>query len=145
MKLEDIMASWSQDANIDTLNLGEESLRTPKLHSKYYQMFIHERMALKKLEIEFSEKYQLLFDWMDGVLSREELQAHGLEPYLLKRTKADIEKRLQTDPRIIEINKKILLQREKIEFIESILKMISNRGFQIKNAIDFMKFQAGSG
>lgn len=143
MKLDDIMTMWANDANIDPLFLSDESLKTPKLHHQYYCVFIAERLAFKKLEAEFSQLYQLLFDWMDGQLSREELEENGLKPYLQKRTKADIEKRLQIDPRVVAIQQKMAVQREKIEFVESILKMISNRGFQIKNAIDFMKFQAG--
>jgi hypothetical protein len=30
-----------------------------------------------------------------------------------------------------------------LKFLEDIIKTIHNRGFQIKNSIDFMKFTAG--
>ena len=33
--------------------------------------------------------------------------------------------------------------QEKINYVESIIKMINNRGFQIKSAIDWIKFKHG--
>ena len=35
------------------------------------------------------------------------------------------------------------LNREKIDFLESVIKTINIRGFHIKNAIDWEKFKVG--
>ena len=40
MTMEEIMEAWSNDSNIDRTELGEESLKIPQLHSKYYKMLI---------------------------------------------------------------------------------------------------------
>ena len=37
----------------------------------------------------------------------------------------------------------IAYHKEKIEFLESVIRTINNRGFQIKNAIDWEKFKVG--
>ena len=44
---------------------------------------------------------------------------------------------------IINLTLKIGIQHEKIELLESIIKTISNRGFQIKTALDWIKFTDG--
>jgi len=38
---------------------------------------------------------------------------------------------------------KTSLQQEKVDYLEAILRQINNRGFQIKNAIDWNKFISG--
>jgi len=50
---------------------------------------------------------------------------------------------LDSDKDIININLKMAYQMEKLELLESIIKTVSNRGFQIRAAIDWAKFQTG--
>jgi hypothetical protein len=50
---------------------------------------------------------------------------------------------MDADKDIIAISLRMGLQNEKIDYVKSILSMINNRGFQIKNAIDFEKFKNG--
>jgi len=57
--------------------------------------------------------------------------------------KADLPMYMEADKDIIELNLRIGYQLEKIELLENIIKTISNRGFQIKNAIDWNKFIQG--
>jgi len=42
------------------------------------------------------------------------------------------------------MNLKIAYQQEKIDALESIIKMLHNRGFHIKSAIDFERFKVGA-
>ena len=51
---------------------------------------------------------------------------------------------LEGDKDIIELSLKIGYQQEKVELLESIIKSLTNRGFQIKAAIDFYKFTMGA-
>jgi len=39
---------------------------------------------------------------------------------------------------------KIGMQEEKVNYLENIIKMISNRGFQIKSIIDWERFRTGA-
>ena len=45
---------------------------------------------------------------------------------------------------IVTLSLKIGYQQEKIELLESIIKSLSNRGYNIKAAIDWTKFTMGS-
>ena len=50
MTLEEIQNLWSKDANVDRTELGEEAIRIPQIHSKYFKIFSTERLKLKKQE-----------------------------------------------------------------------------------------------
>jgi hypothetical protein len=58
--------------------------------------------------------------------------------------KADIPTYMDADKDIIDLSLKIGLQQEKVELLESIIKSLTNRGFQIKAAIDWFKFTMGA-
>ena len=51
---------------------------------------------------------------------------------------------LESDKDTIDIQEKIAYQKEKIEYLESIIKTIVNRNFLIKNIIDWRKFTSGA-
>jgi len=50
---------------------------------------------------------------------------------------------LDSDKDIITNNIRIVNQKEKISFVEEVLKNINQRNFQIKNAIDWRRFTQG--
>ena len=58
--------------------------------------------------------------------------------------KADIPMYMDADQDIVNLSLKIGMQQEKIEFLESIIRTIINRGYIIKNAIDWQKFTMGA-
>ena len=55
----------------------------------------------------------------------------------------DIQEYIDADDDIIELKKKTALQEEKVEYLEAIVKGLSNRGYLIKNAIDWKRFTEG--
>jgi hypothetical protein len=50
---------------------------------------------------------------------------------------------LESDKDIIQSSVKIVNQKEKLAFLEEVIKNINQRNFQIKNAIDWKKFTNG--
>lgn len=144
MKLEDIFEVWKEDSNIDRTELGEESLKLPKLHHKYMKMYSREKLILHKLDTEMKslklDKYEF---YTQG--PNEETQAKGWKiPAKGLILKSDIPMYMDADRDIINMSLKIGYQKEKVELLESIIKNITNRGFAIKNAIDWAKFQMGN-
>ena len=65
------------------------------------------------------------------------------KPFDYKVLRQDIDKYIDADKEIIRIISKLNYFDVMLNYLDSILKTISNRSFQIKNAIDFMKFTAG--
>jgi len=144
MKLEDIQVLWEKDCNIDRTELGEESLKISQLHSKYFKLFSSERLLLKKLDKDYKDLYKVKFEYYNGILSHDELKAHGWEPFSLKVLKSDLHIYLDSDKDITNFQLKIDMQKEKIDFLENIIKSLNSRGYQIKSAIDWEKFKVGA-
>jgi hypothetical protein len=123
--------------------LAEESLKIPKLHHKYYSIYLSEKASLRKLESDLKklklEKYEF---YTQG--PTEETKAKGWKmPARGMILKADIPMYMDGDQEIIDLSLKIGVQQEKIDFLESIIKSFQNRGYIIKTAVDFVKFTMG--
>ena len=65
------------------------------------------------------------------------------KPFDLKLLKTDIPMFLDADDELQKCEMKITYAEECINYIESILKMVSNRTYQIKNALEHRRFEAG--
>lgn len=143
MKLEEIFVNWKEDSNIDKTELGDEAIRIPKLHNKYYQMYVHERLLLRQYESEMKklklDKYEFYSQGPNEKTEKKgwKLPAKGI---ILK---TDIPMYMDADDDIIKLSLKIGVQQEKTEMLDSIIKSLSNRGYNIKAAIDWQKFING--
>ena len=145
MKIEDIYKEWEKDYGLDQTNLTGETQRTPKLHNKYFRIYLEEGMKLRKMREEYKKVKQDRFDWYIGKLSREDIEEYSWGPgpdrnYL----KQEAKEALDADKLMVDMTLKIGMQEMKVEYLESIIRMINNRGFQIKNMIDWERFRTGS-
>lgn len=143
MKIEDIYLLWESDVEIDRTELGDEALNIPKLHHKYFQILIKEKMILRKHDAELKQlkldKYEF---YTQG--PNEETKNKGWRlPARGMILKGDIPLYMEADQDIIDLSLKIGLQQEKVEFLESIIKSIMNRNFLIRASIDWQKFTMG--
>ena len=143
MNINELTELWKTDSQIDRTELGDESLKIPKLHSKYYNLFIQERLLFKKLEGDYKQLYRVKYEYYNGILSEEELAEHGWRPFALKVLKSDLSIYIESDKDLQALQARIAVQKEKIDFLESVIKSLTTRGYQIKSAIDFIKFQHG--
>lgn len=141
MKLEEIHDLWSADAKIDSNQLDLESLSIPKLHSKYLRILTDERVKYNALREKRKTTIQKLDDYFNGVIDGKDINRPAWQ--LTRETKAAIEKRIENDAEIIDLNLKILLQEEKVLILKEIITTITNRSFQISNAINWRRFTGG--
>ncbi|MAT09142.1 MAG: hypothetical protein CL707_08590 [Chloroflexi bacterium] len=147
MKLESIQELWTSDCVLDDLQLDVESTRIPELHNKYFKIFSDEKLRLVKYESKMKELSKLKWLYYTGKLDKDSLDKLGWEPFELdikSRNKLDIDRFLNSDKDIIEMQEKIEYQKEKINYLESIIKTIINRNFLIKSIIDWRKFTSGA-
>jgi len=61
------------------------------------------------------------------------------------RDKDTMQKYLDADEKLSSTSLKIEYYETMLNYLESILKQVSNRTYQIKNSVEVMKFQAGYG
>ena len=81
-----------------------------------------------------------------GKLDEDSLKNLEWETFELdiKKNKNDLEMFLDSDRDIIELNDKIEYQKEKLNYLETIIKSLSTRGFLIKNSIELKKITLGN-
>ena len=143
MKFEEIQKLWSGDCHIDETELSQESVKIPQLHNKYLILFHDERLRLRTMKFDHSKLLKVKREYYSGRMDETELEAYDWEPFQYKLLKADVQEYIDADDDIIEGKKKISLQEEKVEYLESIVKSLSTRGYLIKNAIDWKRFTEG--
>jgi hypothetical protein len=143
MKFEDIFSMWETDSDIDKTELGDESLKIPKLHHKYYTVFVNERSMLKKLESNMKKLKLEKYEFYTQGHNEETREKKWKLPAKGMILKADIPMYIEADDDIIDMSLKIGVQQEKVEFLESILGTIKFRSNVIKNAIDWTRFTMG--
>lgn len=144
MKLEDIIAEWDKDGTIDQTNVSKESGEIPKLHNKYFKIYMGEGYLLRKMKADYKKLFKLKTEYYKGELDVSELKQYGWSQQPLKILRTDIPSYLDADDDLIESSLKIGAQEQKVEYLESIIKMIGNRGFQIRAIIDWERFRTGA-
>ena len=144
MKLDEIYAEWDKDSKIDTTDLGNESIKIPQLHNKYFKVYTSEKLLLRKYEAEMRELKLEKYEFYTQGPTKETQEKNWNLPAKGLILKSDIPMYMDGDKQLIEMSLKIGYQQEKIELLESIIKGLVNRGFQIKSAIDWHKFTMGA-
>ena len=143
MKFEEIQKLWSGDCEIDETELSQESVKIPQLHNKYLILFHDERLRLRTMKFDHSKLLKVKREYYSGRMDETELEAYDWEPFQYKLLKADVQEYIDADDDIIEGKIIISIQEEKVDYLEAIVKGLSNRGYLIKNAIDWKRFTEG--
>ena len=143
MNLNDLKAMVADDLVMDDTELDIESLRTPQLHNKYLNFYHDEKLVYVMEEEEYKKLYRLKWEYYTGKLDQETLDELGWEPFQLNILKADIDKYLNADEELSLIRMRLSYTKEKVDYLESIIKIISNRQWNIRSAIDWRKFVNG--
>ena len=141
MNLEKIQEMWERDAVIDPDNLHDESLKIPQLHSKYYTLYNTITLLREKANKTYKEIRLERHNYYTG---KAPADVYVQDPFPYKvREKDAIQRHMEADDRVSEAELKIRYYDVMLKFLEEIIKTISNRTFQIKNAIEWHKFQSG--
>ena len=143
MNLEQIQEMWEKDSKIDPDNLHDESLKIPQLHSKYYTLYNTITLLREKAREQYSKVRLERYNYYTGKATAE---VYAEEPFPYKvREKDAIQRHLEADDKMNKIDMKIKYYDVMLKFLEEIIRAVSNRTYQIKNAIEWNKFQAGFG
>ena len=143
MRLEDIRKMVKDDSIIDDTQLDLESIKIPQLHNKYLNFYHDEKLLLSKYESELKRIVKVKWEYYTGKLDEDALKDMGLEPFPLKILKQDIDKYMESDSDVITLAHKVDYQKEKIDYLQSIIKEITTRHWKIRNAIEWRKFISG--
>ena len=141
MNLEKIQEMWQKDSVIDPDNLHDESLKIPQLHSKYYTIYNTLTLLREKARDSYRKVKLERYNYYTGKAPAE---VYEKEPFDNKVREKDAKQRhLDDDEKLTTNEMKIGEYDVQLKFLEEIIKTVANRTFQIKNAIEWQKFQAG--
>ena len=141
MNLEQIQEMWEKDSKIDPDNLHDESLKIPQLHSKYYTLYNTITLLRERAREQYNKVRLERYNYYTGKATAE---VYAEEPFPYKvREKDAIQRHLEADDKMNKVDMKIKYYDIMLKFLEEIIRNISGRTYQIKNAIEWNKFQAG--
>ena len=143
LDLDIIQKMWEQDSRIDLDNLHTESLNIPILHSKYFEIYNTIILLKKKAEQQKKNIRHQRYEYFTG---KADPDVYLENPFPKKiRDKETLQGYLDSDEKLSQSSLKVDYYDVMLSYLQDIMKMIHQRNYQIKNAIDFQKFASGLG
>jgi hypothetical protein len=143
LDLDIIQKMWEQDSRIDPDNLHTESLNIPILHSKYFEIYNTIILLKKKAEQQKKNIRHQRYEYFTG---KADPDVYLENPFPKKiRDKETLQGYLDSDEKLSQSSLKVDYYDVMLSYLQDIMKMIHQRNYQIKNAIDFQKFASGLG
>lgn len=130
---QQIIEEWRADADLGE-DLFEAARNIPILHSKWIDKYLRVQLLKKEKEYEYDRLYKQKYSFYMG---REETAPDE------KIMKTEVQTYIKGDEEIIKV-RAMADYYEKLEgTLKEILNNINNRSFQIKNAIDWLRYSRG--
>ena len=140
MTLEELQQSVNKDFKLDDTELDRESVNIPLLHNKYLIHFNKFNLLLKKADQEHKTLTREKWEYYTG---KADPSVYQEKPFNLKVLRQDVDKYVKSDSDVNKLEQKVTYISSIVDYLDRTIKLISNRGFQIKNAIDWQKFTSG--
>ena len=141
MNLETLQDMWKSDSKLDEDLHDNDSLAIPQLHMKYMEFYNQYSLMKKERDIEMKRLIKEKWLYYKG---KAPSSVYKEMPFDLKlTTKEEISMFIEADEDIAKLKYKIEYIDQVLFFLDSVLRMINNRTYHIKNAIEWKKFQSG--
>ena len=140
MNLEELKLQVSQDLKVDDEHLDTESLKNQEIKAKYLEHKSKFELLLFKAKGDYKRLYREKWEYYGG---KSDAKIYASKPFDLKVLKTDLGVYISADEEIIDAENKIGYLETVIDYIKGVIKSVDNRGWDIKNAIEWKKFEAG--
>jgi hypothetical protein len=141
MDLEKLQEQADKDLKINDTELDLESLKTPQLHNQYMKHLTKYKLMLSRAETEYNMMKREKWEYYTG---KADASVYAEKPFDLKILRTDIDKYLDSDEDLQKQKQKVDYLNTTVDFLDRTIRQIGNRGFTIKNAIDWRKFTSGA-
>ena len=144
MKLSELQEMWAEDCKINEMNLGQESVRTPILHSKYINLLSSTKLNLRKAESDYLNMRRKKYKYYRGEMTQQELDDEEWEQWQgNKPLKNEMDEFLQVDSDLVKLSDKVEYFKTVLYQLEQIIRSLNSRTWDIKNCIEWNKFTNG--
>ena len=140
MTLDELKVQVEKDLKINDERLDTESYRNQELYAKYLDHKTNFEFLLYRAKGEYKVLYRQKWEYYGG---KADAKVYVTKPFDLKVLKSDLSIYIESDEEIIQSEHKVAYLETVVKYIDGVLKSINSRGWDIKNAIDWKKFEAG--
>jgi hypothetical protein len=141
MTLEELQELADKDLKINDTELDLESIKTPQLHNKYLKFLTKYKLMLSRSETEYNILKREKWEYYTG---KADPSVYAQRPFQFKLLKTDVDKYLDSDMELQKLKQKVDYIQTTVDFLDRTIRQISNRGFVIKNAVDWKRFTSGA-
>ena len=145
MNIEKLKEEVKKDLSIDKTDLASESIRIPQIHNKYLNFLMNDRLTLSKLETDLTKLRHRKWLYYTGKMSQEELDDLGWDSFDLTVLKTDVDRFINADDDVIHLQHKVALIKEKVSYLDGVMRAINNLNWNIRSAIDWMRMTEFAG
>ena len=148
-KFEKLRAEWAEDSHVDfefknkqySADLAQVALDIPYIHNKYLNHYTDISQIKTSLEFEIRKLVKEKREYYGG---EADAKIYAEKPFGGRISTQDKMKvYVESDDDVINLEAKIKYLDQMLYWLDQVMKQISNRGFQVKSAIEWEKFING--
>ena len=141
MTLEELQNEAREDLIIlDQERLDQESYKNQNIKPKWLEYRTKYDQLLIMSKANHQRMYREKWEYYGG---KADAKVYVAKPFDLKVLKTDLQMYINSDEEILNLQGKIAYYESIIKYIDGIIKSIDNRGWDIRNATEWKKFEAG--
>ena len=140
MTLDELKLQVKKDLEVDDETLDKESYKNQELYAKYLDHKTNFELLLYKAKGDYKILFRDKWEYYGG---KADAKIYVTKPFDLKVLKTDLNIYIESDEEIIKLEHKIAYLETTIKYIDGVLRSIQSRGWDIKNAISWIQFEAG--
>ena len=140
MTLDELKLQVQRDLKVDNEHLDTESLKNQEIKATYLDYKTRYELLLFKAKGDYKRLYREKWEYYGG---KADAKIYATKPFDLKVLKTDLAVYITSDEEIINAENKVGYLETVVDYIKGVIKSVDNRGWDIKNAIEWRKFEAG--
>ena len=141
MDLETLKRTAREDLPVSDLeHIDQESFKNQMIKQKWLDFKADFELLLIKAKTDHQQMYREKWEYYGG---KADAKIYAAKPFDLKVLKTDLAVYISADEDIMNAENKIGYLETVIDYIKGVIKSVDNRGWDIKNAIEWRKFEAG--
>ena len=141
MTLEELQKEARADLAIfDQERLDQESYKNQNIKPKWLEYRTKYDQLLIMSKANHQKMYREKWEYYGG---KSDAKVYVAKPFDLRVLKTDLQMYINSDEEILSLQGKISYYESIIKYIDGVIKSIDNRGWDIRNATEWKKFEAG--
>ena len=141
MNLDELKLQVQRDLKVDDEHLDTESLKNQEIKATYLDHKSRYELLLYRAKGDYKRLYREKWEYYGG---KADAKVYASKPFDLKVLKTDLSVYITSDEEVIDAENKIGYLETVVDYIKGVIKSVDNRGWDIKNAIEWKKFEAGA-